>query len=168
MILIYPGTDGNRLSEYRKALSQYEVIPFGDEKEDMTMAEIVKEAGINPGNPKGVRNPFLFFVNEDRESLSGLLSALEENGLDCSRSAVLTENNRNWKFRDLYEEISREAAYFAKREELADAVAHADPEKIRSDEQYGRIIYAFYEMLQAEKLDEEVLDLALQTARLMK
>ncbi|MCF0260775.1 MAG: DUF3783 domain-containing protein [Erysipelotrichaceae bacterium] len=168
MILIYPGTDGNRLSEYENALSQYEVFFFGDEKEDLSMAEIVKECRISPGSPAGSRSPFLLFVNEDRESISKLLDVLHQKGLDCTRSAVLTPNNRNWKFRDLYEEISREAAYFAKREELAETVRNADPEKIRRDEQYGRIIYAFYEMLQADRLDEDVLDLALQTARLMK
>ena len=168
MILIYPGKDGNRLDEYQKVLQDYELAFFGDELEEKTMADIIAQASKDNQRFEGKREPFLFFVKEDPKKLGSLMTALEQQGLDTTHTAILTDTNKDWKFKDLYKEINREAEYFKKREVLANVVSSADPDRIMKDEQYGKLMLTFYEMLKAPQLEEEILDMALQAAASLK
>lgn len=175
MILIYPGNLGQRSTELPALLAGE---PFGLlEKKDLqqTMETLLLQAEkdndqksslfLATKEEAGGEEPFFYLSGMDRQQISVLQSRLEQAGFSIRCMALATPANLQFRLKDLMEEVSREALYFEKREQLADLLVHADRQKMQTSQDYFQCCMMAAALLQEEDLSETMLDTALQVLR---
>lgn len=167
MILVYEGNlKPEQKAELEQILAPFELRKLGDVHLEQTMQELSGSDFKDVENPEcGDRPPFLYFVNEDLKDISRIQSQLEEKHVPLFGMAVETENNKSFTLKAQMEEVAQEAEYFAKINELADLLSQADPEKMRTDQDYGSCHLLAARLLHEEEISENMLDTALAVIR---
>lgn len=165
MILIYPGAfDADRLETMLSCLKDYEIRLLNDEDLKTPMGNLLAadRSDGDAGSDCRRKAPFLYLSGLNRAQISKLQSDLESAGLPVRSMAVETPDNRAFTLEELMDEVEREAAYFEKRDELADLLMHADRARMQSDRDYFQCCMMAASLLQEEELSETMLDTALQ------
>lgn len=164
MVLYYAGTQEDRSKDLEKILAAYgqQLRKIDDAALEQTLDELVSSPDAPVCTGQYTYDPFLFFTDLDRESITRLQQDLKAAGIRIDHKAVKTADNASWKLETLLKEVAKEAAWFKKRERLYDLVTHPDMKKLQEDEMYAKTMATAYAILRSEKADENMIDLALQ------
>lgn len=161
MIIVYPGALASQMEELSDALEGFEYKLCGDESLELPMRDLVENEDLHIEIPC-TKDPFFYFVGEDPKKIGKLQSLLEERKLPVHAMAIETDNNKNWKLKDIMAEVGQEADYFKKRDQLASLIEHADIARMLKDEVYGESVFFARYLLNKDDLDEKTLDLAIK------
>ena len=165
MILFYPGS----LQANPEAMKQFEAITR-DEEVRYLCDEVLDHPlkALTTGQPSAydpqklsLPMPFVYFSGYEIADVSRFQNEIEKAGLPIAAMAIATANNQEMLLKDLMEEVGREAAYFAKREELASLLEHIDPVKLQTNPDYFNCAMLAANLLKEEELSEKMLDTAL-------
>lgn len=161
MILIYPGEQKKNSSALLRVFEGAECAWLADYQKGWTMERILNDPCTRRAQSGGQGMPFVYFADEPVEKISAWQKRLEEEGLDVRAMAVATDENRGWTLRALMDEVAREAAYFQKRDALAEKLSRADRARFAGDEDYRRCFLLAADLLRQEELSERMLDTAI-------
>lgn len=162
MIVFYLGEDEASRPKYLELFKDYPVLQIGREQIDMDMKDIIQLEQKDIGDITGDGESFLYWVDEEPKSVTDMQKVLHEHHLDIDAMAIETENNLNWKFSKLYDEVSKEAAYFKKRDKLMDLIMAADKTRLAKEENYQKCVMSCWSLLQQDECPERLLDLAIE------
>jgi len=165
MILFYPGSlqaDPEAMKRFEAITRKEEVRCLCDEDLDRSLKELTGGKPIEYDPRKLLQTmPFLYFSGYEIAEVSRLQNEIEKAGLPITAMAIATANNQEMLLKDLMEEVGREAAYFARREELASLLEHIDPVKLQANPDYFKCAMLAASLLKEEELSEKMLDTAL-------
>ena len=157
MILIYYGNEIDKKAKIKQVVETMNLsyIEIGDSELEKPLKEIQKSSR----NLEGRHPLFLYFREEAHQTVQEFEKRL---GFTVPRKAMQNEFNQNWRLMDLMNEISEEAEYFALREHLYDLIRKADMERMKTDEEYSKLMSAGYGLFEQDDVPKDLLTFAIE------
>lgn len=155
MVVLYTGNQPQTADLYRNALEGEKLVLVDDQALDMTIEQLAAlDHDLISGQP-GSLTPFIFVTGNDQADAQRILSSMAEKFNPLPDMAMETADNKPWTFKALLEEIEKEKAYFAMREELYDLIRNMSRERVNNDPAYAQTIMEGYMLLKAPQAEPE-------------
>lgn len=161
MIFVYPGHLSTGLEQLRDVLARWPLAFMDSSMMENTMEEIVSSPQTMPGSGQE-QEPFLYFVDVPVEEISDIQTRLEQANIQIRAMALATAENRSWTLAALMKEVQEEAAYFERRDHLADLIQGHNPMRLQMDEDYRNCFLMAAKLLQEPELSPKMLETAIQ------
>ena len=157
MIIVYYGKDIDRKEKIREAFCTLS-IPYLEVGDDC-LSTLLKDIHESSANLKGSHPLFMYFIEEEYETIKKLSSLLD---FSVPRKCMQNENNKNWTLQALMQEIEDEVEYFQVRERLYDLVQKADVQRMETDAEYAQLMAASYGLIEQEEANVDLLKFAIE------
>ncbi len=142
MVIIYLGNGSRKILDVLDEMDcTYKLV--GDAQLDTTMKDLLQLNRFSRSRGEC----FMYFIDFPQERFQEFDLRMAQAHLDLPLMAIKTDQNYEWTLRQLMEGVQQEYEQFNVREDLIDALAQPDVERLHTDMNYFALIASGYQLL---------------------